>query len=580
MLRTKELKETLNYHPIVPKGPIPTILDTEGIYPYESFVETSERPILKQFNMVVIENDYISVKVCTDLGAKVYSIYDKRAGKEVLYDPLDVRAVRILPRMAFVSGGMEFSFPVSHTPVLIESVSYKWETKNDRTYLWCGEQEVSFGMQWTVEFSLGKEDTFLTQRTKLYNPTSKPHKWMSWTNAAVPAKEDSEFHFPNKEVLSHSEEMGSFYWDDATHGKLKNHDKMAGFFWKDVSKPHAFGVYTPSLGCGLYHIADSREVPGIKLWTYGIGKDEKWAHASSIGEQSYIEIQSGPSKDQAVKEELKPGEQKVYKEFWIPSAVPRQIKDMQLPQVQLIPSQDIPMFGVADRKQTAPWLKLREAYQSNSTMLSPPSFYENSWPPSGMEDLGESIEYAAQNAIDETHVEKWNYYLGLWHAGRGELTEALSSLSTVSSEWARLVEARILLNGKKQYKQAVEALNKIQSTYLLLHPQVIIERDIALSKLGEDTVTERKNWLDKVDSLNDSGLCERRIFLLYDAHEYHKAKELLESTSFPLEHQRYTRTRLWHEINEKIDDGVEEVPESIGEDKLAIFGQYRTFEED
>ena len=33
-----------------------------------------------------------------------------------------------------------------------------------RAYVWCGETELRFGMQYTLEFSLGKDDAFLTQR--------------------------------------------------------------------------------------------------------------------------------------------------------------------------------------------------------------------------------------------------------------------------------------------------------------------------------------------------------------------------------------------------------------------------------
>lgn len=42
---------------------------------------------------------------------------------------------------------------------------------------------------------------------------------------------------------------------------------MTRLFWK-TKDVNAFGAYTPSLGTGLYHIADSKIAGGIKLWSY------------------------------------------------------------------------------------------------------------------------------------------------------------------------------------------------------------------------------------------------------------------------------------------------------------------------
>ena len=97
-------------------GPVPTALDPNGVYPYVSYCETSNRPVLKRYNFIVLENDLIRVTVCPTLGGKVTSIVHKGSGKEVLYVPDVVRLTRILPRFYFVAGGIEVSFPISHSP--------------------------------------------------------------------------------------------------------------------------------------------------------------------------------------------------------------------------------------------------------------------------------------------------------------------------------------------------------------------------------------------------------------------------------------------------------------------------------
>ena len=86
-----------------------------------------------------MENDFVKVTVCPDLGGKVYSLVHKPSGKEVLYVPDVIRYTRILPRFYFVAGGIEVSFPISHSPTQNETVLYKIDKTKDRTYLTCGE---------------------------------------------------------------------------------------------------------------------------------------------------------------------------------------------------------------------------------------------------------------------------------------------------------------------------------------------------------------------------------------------------------------------------------------------------------
>src|SRR5262249_50099089 len=170
-------------------------------------------------------------------------------------------------------------------------------------YVTCGERELHFGMQWSVEYSLAPEDNFLTERVVLHNSGASAYPWMSWSNAAVPSAPDTEFHFPRGQVLSHGSRVKTTAWPEQGPRREADISEMTGFFWKsrDVN---AFGVFTPSLGAGLYHIADHAIAPGMKLWSYGIGKDRAWATLSTASEQAYVEIQGGPLPDQSVKLEL------------------------------------------------------------------------------------------------------------------------------------------------------------------------------------------------------------------------------------------------------------------------------------
>src|SRR5688500_9398231 len=112
-----EFEEYMLTHQLTPFGPIPTAYDPNGVYPYVSYSETSNRPVLKKYKFLVLENDQVKVTICPDLGGKVTSLIHKGSGGEVLYNPDVIRPTRILPRFYFVAGGIEVSFPISHTPV-------------------------------------------------------------------------------------------------------------------------------------------------------------------------------------------------------------------------------------------------------------------------------------------------------------------------------------------------------------------------------------------------------------------------------------------------------------------------------
>jgi hypothetical protein len=158
-------------------------------------------------------------------------------------------------------------------------------------------------MQRSVEYSLVPEDNFLTQRAIFYNPGTLSYPWMSWSNAALPSAPDTMYHFPRGKVLSHSSKMYTLDWELEGPKSEADIHEMTGYFWEN-NDVNAFGAFTPSLGSGLYHIADETIAPGIKLWSYGSREDREWAVLSSMKRQPYFEIQGGPIRRIAIERDI------------------------------------------------------------------------------------------------------------------------------------------------------------------------------------------------------------------------------------------------------------------------------------
>jgi hypothetical protein len=576
-LKSTEYQDYILTHELVPAGPIPTALDPNGVYPYTSYVETSNRPSLKKYRFVTLENDHIKVTICPDLGGKVYSIITKPNAKEVLYVPNVIRHTRILPRFYFIAGGIEVSFPISHSPTQNDRVMYRVERSVDnRLYVTCGERELRSGMRWMVEYSLGQNDPFLTQRVLMNNPGAVAQPWMSWSNAALPSAPDTEYYFPKGKVLRHASKIDTITWE--TDGPKRESDikEMTGYFWitKDAN---TFGAFTPSLGVGLFHVADEKSAPGMKLWSYGVGEDREWATLSTNTNQPYIEIQGGPIQDQSIKLQLQPGETRSHTEFWFPVTQAQNVYSMKPPTVMLRPIDKPAWFEFARPEEIGIWNALPNLVQNNAPMPPPaPDFNKNQWPPSGMDNLGPAFEWAIAKSIDDQRA-IWKFYYGTWLAGRGNVKEAINVLNGTNIGLAKALLAR-LLRSQKDLNGARAAYESISEPWVLLHPQVVVERDKLLRELGAQRLNEREKWLSKVETSKDEWIIERRVQLLIDKGELNKAKDLLLSVPFQKVHQTYTRTNLWNQICERLKIPNTPIPKSLGEDRLARFGAYREFE--
>ncbi|RPH38266.1 DUF5107 domain-containing protein [bacterium] len=571
----KEYQDYLLTHQLTPVGPIPTALDPNGVYPYVSYSETSNRPVLKKYAFVALENDQVKAVICPDLGGKVFSLIHKASGKEVLYVPGVVRPTRILPRFYFIAGGIEVSFPISHSPVQNEKVRYEIANRGDRAYVTCGEKELRFGMQWSVEYSLGKNDSFLTQRVVYHNPGTAAHPWMSWSNAALPSAPDTKYMFPNGQVLRHCSKIDTIDWK--TEGPRTESDirEMTGYFWK-TKDVNAFGAFTPSIGTGLYHVADEASASGVKLWSYGTGGDSSWSVLSTPRHAPYVEIQGGPIGDQSIKLELQPGETRAHVEYWIPTDKPLDIYSLRVPGAELRPLKEIPFFEWARGEEVSVWNDLVKAYQNKGKLPDPPEIHRNMWPPSGLENLDGAFQWIIDKTKNESK-DLWRFYYGAWLAGTGRDSNAISVLAACSSGVAKALLARLHRFAHND-REAVAVLESIQEPWLQLHPQVVVERDKALRALGSHTIPEREIWLLKVDALRDEWVLERKVQLLIDKGEFQEAKSLLLSIPFQKVHQTYARTAMWKQISEKLGLDFLPIPQELGEDQLARFGAYREFE--
>ena len=85
MIRVRETARNIPFYRPVPLTRLPLVFHPDHLFPYTSYGDTEAEPVLRQFRMVVLENAALRIEVAPELGGRVYSLFDKRIGQEILF---------------------------------------------------------------------------------------------------------------------------------------------------------------------------------------------------------------------------------------------------------------------------------------------------------------------------------------------------------------------------------------------------------------------------------------------------------------------------------------------------------------
>jgi tetratricopeptide (TPR) repeat protein len=309
-----------------PADPLPPLADWQKragrpIYPYPRLDDLTRRRVERSYRAVYLENEYLKVTVLPEMGGKVWAIFDKTAGRDVLYTNHVVKYGMIALRGAWVSGGIEWNFPDGHTVSTVSPVDYATRTEPDGSAtVTVGEIERVQRMQWAVRLRLrpGRKD--LESEVTLYNPTELPGRYWFWATAAAPATDDLRFVYPMREAYPHA------FWPVFSFPKEQGVDlgtyrevpDYLSLFARNSTRDF-FGVYYERSDWGIVHVADHREMAGKKTWTWGTGdRGRIWIDKLTDHDGQYVEFQAGRFETQMEHEFLAPHRLERFTEHWYP----------------------------------------------------------------------------------------------------------------------------------------------------------------------------------------------------------------------------------------------------------------------
>jgi Tfp pilus assembly protein PilF len=357
----KEESRSVLTYPFSDPNPVPAMAISQMVspfYPYYVFDGFSDKGIMKDWKVITLENQYISVTVLPEVGGKVWGATEKSTGGEFVYQNhvLKFRAIGI--RGPWTSGGIEHNFglDLGHAPWTASPVDYLMK-KNDDGSVSCivGGLDLASRSQWRVNILLPADKAYFETRSIWYNPTPLHDAYLSWENGGFRASDDLRFFFPGNFYIGHD---GSVYpWPIDDQGRdlslYKNNDfgtsksyHVSGFLtgW--------FGGYWQDADFGFGHSAEYSDVPGKKIWIWSLARDGAiWEDLLTDKDGQYIEAQSGVKFNQANRESgynspynqlsLRPYYTETKTEYWFPVVKTKGMSDAsEYGTLNVIPAKD------------------------------------------------------------------------------------------------------------------------------------------------------------------------------------------------------------------------------------------------
>src|SRR6185503_4984782 len=307
-----------------PPNPYPALLDWQRrkwrpVYPYAFQDSLGSEKTNRAWKAVCLENEYLKVTVLPELGGHVYQIFDKTLKRDIIYSNPVMKYAMVALRGAWVSGGIEWNFPDGHTLTTVAPIDYVTRTEADGSAaVAVGDTERVQGMQWQVTLRLRPGTRVLESEVTLNNRRAVPGRYWYWSTAGAPAAPDLRFNYQMRETYPHT------FWPvfkfpiekGVDVGRFSEVPNFLSLFARD-SKRDYFGIYYEKSDWGVVHVADHRELPGKKTWTWGTDDNgDIWIDKLTDGGGQYVEFQGGRFETQMEHQFIAPHRVEHFFEYW------------------------------------------------------------------------------------------------------------------------------------------------------------------------------------------------------------------------------------------------------------------------
>ena len=269
----------------------------------------------KDFRVAVLENEILRATFLLQFGGRLWSLYHKPSGRELLEVNPVFQLANLALRNAWFSGGVELNIatighsPLTCSPMFVCRLERADGTPILRLYEWERLRQVPF----QVDAYLPDDSPLLFLRVRITNPNERDVPMYWWSNIAVPQSAHTRVIAPARAAYCLGCQKGGFVRIPVPHFNgidftyPYNVSYAADYFFHIPASQRPWITALDGEGKGLVQVSTSRMM-GRKLWVWGTGTGGKnWQKFLSPPGKGYIEIQAGLTSTQMEHLRMLPG---------------------------------------------------------------------------------------------------------------------------------------------------------------------------------------------------------------------------------------------------------------------------------
>lgn len=284
-------------------------------FPYRAQDCYSRELTVNGLDAVVLENEHLIASFVPEQGGKLWSLYDKDAGKELLFANHVFRPAYLALRNAWASGGVEWNCGalVGHHPHTAAPV-FTAVIDAENSGLGCPvlrfytfERIRSVTQQ--MDFYLPEGSKFLHCRMRVVNDTYETQAMYWWSNIAVPSDPQARCVVPADHAYTPVNGKITCVDIPVRNGRDVTYPTQnpiaVDYFFRTYENHRHYTSHLDKNGYGLVETSTSR-LKGRKLFVWGQGQGgDKWQEYlcgddghGTYGDGKYCEIQCGLANSQ------------------------------------------------------------------------------------------------------------------------------------------------------------------------------------------------------------------------------------------------------------------------------------------
>jgi tetratricopeptide (TPR) repeat protein len=260
----------------------------------------------KLWQAAVLENEILRATFLPELGGRLWSLFHKPSGRELLYRNPVFQPANLAVRNAWFSGGVEWNIavpghsPLTCSPLFAGQVTGPEDEPILRLYEWERARQVPF----QIDAYLPSGSPMLFIHVSIYNPHAETIPMYWWSNIAVPERPEVRVLTPSDFAYKYSYRGGLQRvpvpaWQETDFTYSTNLKTANDFFFRILDEQRPWICALDEQGKGLIQTSTSR-LQGRKLFAWGMHPGgRRWQEYLSEADQPYIEIQAGLARTQS-----------------------------------------------------------------------------------------------------------------------------------------------------------------------------------------------------------------------------------------------------------------------------------------